>query len=274
MRQDVKVMWVYLLAPIVGIIVAVAIVTTTKFVQLNTSDGKIYLDTASALESRGLYAAELKQLELYREQAKLDRPEEANLLYKMGKLADENLKDCDQALAYYTMATSLRAEAEWAKEAEKRVVYCLEKTGNQKQAQSLLQQFTGGEKPATPTTPAAVNSPVVAVIDGHSVTWAEVQSAMKGRQKPEDLSDPGKRKQLLHQYVFTRMLADEAVRGGLDSAAENQPALEQAKREALAALYLAKNPDAAKDEAAIKQLGEKLTNLHQVRLFDEAIPKP
>lgn len=231
-------------------------------------------ENAIALEARGLFEQALGELDRYRESG-LSKEDEADLLYKMAKMADENLGDCDRALGYYTMASALNPDASWATEAGKRSVVCMEKAGKKKQAQALLVQLTGGDPSApAPKKSEKIDSPTVAVLDGRSVTWAEVEAAMKLKMKPENISDPQMRKQMVNSYIFTWMLAEEARRAGLDSAPEIKSAIDQAGREALASSYLENKLSESRDKAAQKELFRELFKLHQARIFDEAIPAP
>lgn len=254
---------------------AVIIYLMVTFATDEFTTGIITPNTANALEARGLYDDALEEFDIFRRSASLTVGEEANLLYKMGKMADENLGNCDRALAYYTMASALNPDAAWSNEAGKRSVVCMEKAGKKKQAQSLLVQLTGGDPSApAPKKSEKIDSPTVAVLDGRSVTWAEVEAAMKLKMKPEDISDPQMRKQMVNSYIFTWMLAEEARRAGLDSAPEIKSAIDQAGREVLATSYLKNKLPDSKDEQAQKELFRELFKLHQARIFDEAIPAP
>ena len=79
---------------------------------------------------------------------------------------------------------------------------------------------------------------------------------------------------MLREYVFTWMLAEEARRMGLDTAPQVKAAMEQARREALAASYLEQEAAKSKDESAQEELIRELFKLHEARIFDEAIPAP
>jgi tetratricopeptide (TPR) repeat protein len=226
-------------------------------------------DMAINLEARGLYEAALEEFSIYRSRSWTSNEDEAKLLYKMAVIADEKLGDCDRALAYYTMATSLNPEASWAKDANKATVVCMEKTGNKKQAQALLRQFTGDN--GTPPEPEAVSdadeSPTVAMIGDRKITWAEVERHMRMKVDEEKLEDVAVRNQLIQHYVFTLMMNQEAEKKGYDTDPNLRIMLEQARREALAAEYMKRELDDPEDQEQIKKMWTDLLKINEARLF-------
>lgn len=236
------------------------------------TDPERYLETSAKLEARELYAAALDELVRYRATAGISREEEANVLYKMGKLADEKLDAFDRALAYYTMATVLNPRASWYQDAEKRSVRCMEAMGRSTQAQALLRSLTG--EPAPDKEKEVVTGTVVAVVDGHSLTWEEVLAAERLRYKPEDLENMETRRQLVHEYVFTYMLAQEAKRKGIDQREDIKQVIDKTVREILSGAVLGQEVGDMNDEKALKEYGQQLSTLHGVRIFDDNIPKP
>jgi len=231
-----------------------------------TSRAEVVRESVAALEARGLWREAIAELDALRHEPGQTPAEQAEALYKMAMTADLNLNDCEHALGWYTQAKALNPKATWVAEDDKRSVTCMENTGRNDRAQALLNQLTGG-----PGTPGGT---VVAVIDGHSVTWDQVQSALILATKPEDLAKPEYRSRMLQEYVFTSLLAAEAVKKGLDSEPTIQPAAEQARRQALAALYLRRELGDNPAQDAQSQLAAQLIQQHAVKIYNEAIPKP
>jgi hypothetical protein len=223
-------------------------------------------EAVAALEARGLWREALTELDRLRQEPGLSRQEQADLLYKMGNIADQNLADCERALGLYTMAKALSPQAGWVEEADKRSVYCMEKTGHVTQAQALLNQLTGAGGPVT--------GQVVAVIDGRSVSWDQVQEALLLTVKPGDIAKPEVRQRMLGEYVFTYILALEAAKKGYDTEPLVTPAVEYARRQTIAALYLRRELKDNADPKAQNELAAKLLKEHAVRIFNEAIPAP
>jgi tetratricopeptide (TPR) repeat protein len=228
-------------------------------------------EAVAALEARGLWREALTELDRLRQEPGLSRSEQADLLYKMGNIADQNLADCERALGLYTMAKALSPQAGWVEEADKRSVYCMEKTGRGVQAQALLNQLTGA---GGPVTGGPVTGQVVAVIDGRSVSWDQVQEALLLTVKPGDIGKPEVRQRMLGEYVFTYILALEAAKKGYDTEPLVTPAVEYARRQTIAALYLRRELKDSADVKAQNELAAKLLKDHAVRIFNEAIPAP
>lgn len=223
-------------------------------------------ESVAALEARGLWREAIDELDSLRRESGLPRPDQADALYKMGMMADLYLNDCGRALGYYTQAKALNPQAKWAEEADKRAVVCLENTGRGDRAQALLNQLTEGE--------GAPGGTVVAVIDGRSITWEQVQSALFLATKPADLNDPAARSRMLQEYVFTTLLAAEAVKKGYDRDPAVNPAAEHSRRQTIAALFLRRElGDSPKPEEQ-SALAQELIKQHAVRTFNDAIPKP
>jgi len=244
--------------------------------QTGTPPGQ-YVDLANALEARGLHRAALGELENYRRAAGLDNDEEANLLYRMGKIADDELGDCQTALPYYTMADSLVPDASWSKEAGRRTVVCMEKIGKKRESRALLNRLTGGAIAATPDAddPAAKDpGPVVAVIDGRSVTWAEVEAAMKHKHKSEVPAEIDERLKMLQEYVVTTLMYEDAIKKGYDRDRAAKDMAGWAAKEALARYYFHSEIGGPDNEQAAKKLLEKLALVREVRIFNEAVPAP
>jgi tetratricopeptide (TPR) repeat protein len=266
MRSDVKVMLGALIVPILTIIAVVVLVPIYfKHLQDRSSAPGRSRDLASALEARGLYAPALDELDRCRIESDLSRNSEADLLFKMGKMADEKLRDCDRAAAYYTMATALNPDASWSNDANKGAVACMEKIGNKKQAQALLAQLTGNG--SEPQVAAGDTSPVVAVVDGRSVTWDEVMNHLGPRLDNDKPMDAKMKNQFVQHYLLTLMLSEEAVKKHYDASPSLKPALDQAEREVMAAEYLRRESLDPRSEDAIKKLWEELAKTHETRLF-------
>ncbi len=266
MKGDVKFMLFYLFYPLILVCVATIIWAYFGWIKMHDhiAEGERLREAAAALEARGLYGPALDELDRYRQTALESKNDEADLLFKMGKMADEKLHDCSRAAAYYTMAAALRPDAPWSADAGKGSVACMEKLGHQKQAQALLTQLTGGSAPAVK---AGDQSPVVAVVDGRSVTWNEVLDHMGPHWGEDQITDVKVKNQLAQHYVLTLMLSEEATKKRYDQQPALQPALEQSRREVMAADYLKQEGTDPRSEDAMRKLWDDLAKLHETRVF-------
>ncbi|MFO8056697.1 MAG: hypothetical protein R6V10_05315 [bacterium] len=265
------------LVNLAAIIVLAAVLGSLYFTQdmnKNADSGKTR-KMAAMLEARGLYKEALDKMELYRQSADLNQKDEARLLYRMGKIAQDELDAFERAAAYYTMATTMAPEAAWKADADKRTVVCLEKSGRSKQSRALLRKITGGREgqQASPEGQKP-EGPVVAVVDGTSVYWSAVQKLADlwpEQDRPETYED---RKKLVREYMMKMVMAREAVRTGLDTAPEVKSLMKLYRREALTAAYLENHLPAEHDKQAVQKLWQEATDLYEVNIFHEAVPRP
>jgi hypothetical protein len=276
MKTDTKFMMVYLYASpliLLAMIIACLIYQNGRLAS-HTSDPNTIRMSASALEARGLYRAALDELDRYRALAVLTPAAEADLLFKMGQMSDDKLHDCERALKYFTIADSLRPDAPWSKDSGSASVKCLDKIGKAQESAALLRQLTGDK-----TAPAASGGevkkdlgPVVAVLDGRSVTWAEVAAALpqSGGTAPDLIT----RQKMVGAYVATKMVAADARRKGYDTDPAFAAKADYARDQALAGAYLGRELPGAKDETATRALMDNLAKLHDVRVFLDAVPAP
>ena len=225
-------------------------------------------EKAASLVARGLYGAAISEYGRLIDDATLTREEEADILYKMALLADENMNDCERALPYYTMATALAPDAEWSSKAGRGSIACMEKLGRSRQAQALLNQLTspGEEKNDI------YAGPTVAVIDGRSVKWGEVEAAMY----PLSGGTASRERNIgmVHEYVFTLVTAAEAEKQGFDKGDGMKAAIEFAGKRALSAAYLKARLEEADEEMVRSDIAGKVYKVHEVRVFNEAVPAP
>jgi hypothetical protein len=252
-----------------------AVLLLTQCNRPPTNDSERIKLAASALEARGLYRAALDELDRYRVAASLTREAEADLLFKMGQMADQKLGDCDRALKYYTVADSLRPDAPWSKDSGQASVKCLDKLGKTKDSAALLRQLTGDKSaPASPAGGEAKKDPgpVVAVVDGHSVTWTEVEAALP--QSGATAPDLAARQKMVAGYVTTLMIAKDARRKGYDADPAFSAQMDYGREQALAAAYVKRELTGQKDEAAMRAAMDSLAKLYEVRVFLEAVPAP
>ncbi len=259
-------------------IIAVAVIVGYGLLENSkdeTADPEKAREMAAMLEARGLYKAALSKLENYRQSADLAEKDEARLLYRMGTIAQDEIGQFERAAAYYTMAAALAPSAKWKPDADKRAVVCLEKSGRREQSRALLRQVTG-EDDGSPSLSEEhePQGPVVAVVDGRSVYWSQVQKLAKLRRKADGPETREDRRRLVQEYVMKLVLAREAVSAGLDTDPEVKSLLDLSRRETLAAAYVAGKVAEPADEKAMEKLWQEASDLHEVNIFYDAVPAP
>ena len=254
------------------LIVSMLLIVYIRMGKEKTKDVERIRIGAAALESSGLASAALDQYDRYRIDKQMDIEEEADLLFKEGKIAEEVLFDWERALEYYTLAAIYSPKSEWANDAGRRRFVCMEKLGKSKQAQSLLMQMTDDKNQYNADAYKAGG--VVAVIDGRSVYWHEVRAAMINDENTDALNDLKTRKELLNQYVFSWILAEEAIKSGVDKEPKTIIMVEQSRRDALSRAYIGSKDMDMGDKTILLELWNRLSKLHEAKIFDDAVPKP
>ncbi len=257
---------------------------------------------AATLEANGLYDQALTAYDKYREAANLSPAADANLHYHQGEICETKLLDRKAALGHYLMAKELYPKAEWAPDAEKKIVGLLEGMGRSLDAQNRLSEATALE-PAK-TTPAGK---VVAKLGEREITMTELDQAIQ--ELPPDaqkqLAAPQAKRQYLDQYLLEQMLYDSAMRQGLAEKPELKQRFEAIRRSLLAQMvyaeemqnrikispeevdkYLAEHQDKVKDREAAGQqlqkekeaqarqaLEDELRKLQDIKIYEDAFSK-
>ena len=257
---------------------------------------------AASLEANGLYDQALAAYETYRAAVRLSPAEDANLHYHEGEICETKLLDRKAALGHYVMAKELNPKAEWAPDAEKRIVSLLEGMGRSLDAQNRLSQAT-----ALMPGKSAPSGQVVAKLGDREITMTELDQAIRELppEMQKQLAEPEGKRQYLDQYLLEQMLYDSALRQGLAEKPEVKQKLELIRKSLLAQMvysqemqnrikispeevdkYLAEHKDKLKDrEAAGRQLQkekeaqarqalfEELRKLQDIKIYEDAFSK-
>lgn len=248
-------------------------------------DAERFQRQAATLEANGLNDQALAAYDHYRAASNLSAAEDANLHYHQAEIASQ-LGDRRAALGHYLMAKELNPKAEWATEAEKKIVSLLEGMGRSLDAQNRLSQATALE-PAK-TTPSGK---VVAKLGDREITMTELDQAIQelAPEAQKQLADLQAKRQYLNQYLLEQLLYEAATRKGLAEKPEAKQRLEQVRRSLLAQMvyaeemqnrikispeevdkYLAAHKDQAKDrEVAGRQLQKEKEAQARQALYDE-----
>jgi len=256
---------------------------------------------AATLEANGLYDQALAAYEHYRTASDLSPAEDANLHYHQAEISAQ-LGDRRAALGHYLMAKELNPKAEWATEAEKKIVSLLEGLGRSLDAQNRLSQATALEP-----SHSAPAGKVVAKLGDREITMTELDQAIQelSPEAQKQLSDSQAKRQYLNQYLLEQLLYDSATRQGMAEQAEVKQRLEMVRRSLLAQMvyseemqkrikispeevdkYLAEHKDQVKDrEAAGRQiqkekeaqarqaLYDELRKLQEIKIYEDAFSK-
>lgn len=185
-----------------------------------------YRTAATALFERQLYREALETYQDYLRSPVIPPEDVPNVLYQMGVIHQENLKDPKGALAKFAVVKALYPDKTFENQLGKRMVACLEGMGRSVDATQARSNLTD-LNPDT-TAPVAGSGTVVADLDGRKITLGEI-SAMVAKlpEAPLELN------QLVREYVAQILIADAARRKGIADRPEVKQRIGQAENQIL-----------------------------------------
>ncbi len=177
-----------------------------------------YRKAATALFQQGLYQDAITTFQEYLHSGIAPDEDVPKVLYQMGNIYLENLRDPQNALAQYTILKTIYPEATFNNQLGKKIVMALEQAGRSGDAKSALSEIVNidpqQKKEFEPNTNQE-GSKVVARVDGRDVTLNEVRQAFGGL--PESSGDI---LNMVRQYVATNLIARASERKGFGDRAE------------------------------------------------------
>jgi len=178
-------------------------------------------DNNGAIERHKKLAAELRDNKLYEaaveEYVKIlalsgvEDKTRANINYLIGRIYFENIKDYEQAAAFYVRARALDPNGSFISELSRNLIASLEKMGRRIDASRQLAAATDLD-----AQPVAKGEVVVARLGGDPIYRSEVESHIQNLP-PEvqaQFESEKARIEYLHQYVGIEVLYRAAVREG------------------------------------------------------------
>ncbi|MBU0982932.1 MAG: hypothetical protein KKA42_03615, partial [candidate division Zixibacteria bacterium] len=126
---------------------------------------------AGELQNNRLYGAAVEEYRAILSYNGVDTPTRANINYLIARLYFENLKDYENAAAYYVRAKELDPEGSFATQATKNLVASLEKLGNVIDAKRQLDEATDIDN--TPREPGDI---AVAQIGDRSIWLSDIDA--------------------------------------------------------------------------------------------------
>lgn len=183
---------------------------------------------ADALMNRELYAQAAQAYQEALQAPGLSRPERARLNHLLATIYLENLKDYPNALARFEKVKQLDPKSSLGRDAEKKIIQCLENLGRPLDAQVEMEESVA----LKPTKATMASGPVVAKIGNRDITLGEVDARLN--QLPPALrsqfAKPQQKLKFVQEYIVTELLYDAAKRKGYDSNADVNRALAEAKK--------------------------------------------
>jgi len=190
---------------------------------------------ASNLVNNGLYAQAVEQYEDMLMNYRLSDREVGSILYQIGDIYAEHLHNPREALAAYLKLQELYPDHPLIGDAERKIITQLDKIGQSRQAQRLLEKSVSLGKPASEVEP----SKTVAIIGDRAISVEEIEDAIA--QLPAEyqsqFNDNKAKTEFLKSYVGQQLIYDAALREGYDQKPEVLSQLEDAQRTVIVSAY-------------------------------------
>jgi tetratricopeptide (TPR) repeat protein len=136
----------------------------------NGADMEMHKMLAGELQENHLYYPAIEEYHQILQTPGLDKARRANINFLIGKVYFDNIKDYEQAAAYFVRARALDPNGSFASEVAQNLVACLEKTGRLLDAKREL-----GSATAVDTTRRSPDDVPVAKIDGQPIWRSEIE---------------------------------------------------------------------------------------------------
>jgi tetratricopeptide (TPR) repeat protein len=189
-----------------------------------------FREYANELYNKGLYSQAVSEYERYLDLYDINSQERANIIYLIGDIYFERIKDYEAALAAYLKVKVLYPENPLQEEVNKKIVASLERLERSADAQQVLEESTVLNPSTTrKRRPGAV----VAKIGSREITLGDLEFEIN--QLPPYLRPPeNDRKakiEFLNRYIATELFYSTALRKGLDKDKEVIEGAFQAKKQ-------------------------------------------
>ncbi len=171
-------------------------------------------DYANDLYNRQLYEQAIGEYQAYLNRYKVDKTERASIVYTIANIYFDRLHDYENALANYLKIRHFYPKSGLVKEANKKIVACLERLRRSTDAQEVLNETTSLNPVKHKKRPGAV----IAKIGDREITQGDLdfEISQLPPQMQDQFKDKAKKLEFLKQYIATELLYDSAKRKGLD----------------------------------------------------------
>lgn len=169
---------------------------------------------AGELADNNLYKAAIAEYESILTDHSLDAETQANLNYLIAKIYFDNVRDYENAAAYYVKARALNPQGSFYNEAGKNLVTSLEKMGRIVDAKRELDKSTNIDS----TYAAHEGDKVVAKIGDVPVFLSQLNEEIQDFPPDVQKQFAGKegKRQFLNQYIGMELMYRAAIREGME----------------------------------------------------------
>jgi hypothetical protein len=182
---------------------------------------------ANTLKNNELYRQAIGEYERILSRYPVDPEQEANLSYMIATVYLENLRDAENALAWFLRVKERSSNKDLLTDVDRRVVECLEKMDRSLDAENALRRAT-----EPPGRDAGDRSVAVARIGEREITLIELEREIQ-RLPPSEQKKlaAGKEKlEFLKGYIAKELMYNAAKRSGFEDDPEIREAAAQAEK--------------------------------------------
>jgi len=179
----------------------------------SSSELEIRKNMAGELRDNKLYKAAIEEYQKILESGKIEIAEQANINYLIARIYFDDVKDFEQAAAYYLRAKTLNPDASFAGEASRNLVTSLEKMGRMIDAKRQLDAMTEIDK-----APNQKGDVAVARIGGVPIWLSDIEERIQSLPPDvqKSLQNTQAKREFARQYVGTELLFRAAIRENLN----------------------------------------------------------
>jgi len=190
---------------------------------------------AGELRDNKLYRGAIDEYRSLLDRAELDNTQHGNICYLIGRIYFEDLRDYENAAAYYVRAREYDPNGSYNDEASRNLVACLEKMGHMVDAKRELSAAAN-----VTAQPKTVGDVAVAKIGGESIWRSDVEKQIQSlpADMQKQLLSPEAKRNFVRQYVGMELMYRAAKREGYDRDPEIQQRQEQLVKSLLVQKYV------------------------------------
>ncbi|MBI5092359.1 MAG: peptidyl-prolyl cis-trans isomerase [Candidatus Hydrogenedentes bacterium] len=176
---------------------------------------------AAYLADKKLNSEAIAAYDKYLDRATLEPGARAKICYSVATLAVDT-EQFDRALAYLYQAEKIDPNSDLKSEIDKKIVFCLDKTGRSADLRRELKKRTSPKRTAADLQ---TGETIIAEFAGEVITDRDLEAQMDRLpvQVRQSIESPEKKADFLKNIVVERLLVDKALRLGL----EKDPKVEQ-----------------------------------------------
>jgi len=190
---------------------------------------------AGELRDNKLYRGAIDEYRALLDRADMENAQRGNICYLIGRIYFEDLRDYENAAAYYVRAKEYDPNGSYLDEASRNLVACLEKMGHMVDAKRELSAAANVN-----SQPRAAGDVAVAKIGGESIWLSDVEKQIQSlpAEVQKQLLSPEAKRDFVRQYVGMELMYRAAKREGYDRDPEIQQRQEQLVKSLLVQKYV------------------------------------